>query len=248
MTTKKMITLTPDKKLNQAIWWVFQELRKEHLAVSSEKSVSFEYCKRGDTPSLEDQRRALKFLSGNGMIRITNDNYPAPFNQYGGGGFGARVLGVKPIGHDIDILQPKFDKFYRQVSKMPEIKALASISSGYLIDRDSNGNYFYNGKRIEMNREAIYYKIFDALYLRGNQDGFLSYEDIENHLIKNGVSTSNTKAERNKRILNAITNKQQGLFRTAKVSGKGFLNKTPDGGKLIDPIRGDGLRLNNPKI
>ncbi|TSC79985.1 MAG: hypothetical protein G01um101429_297 [Parcubacteria group bacterium Gr01-1014_29] len=111
--TNKTITMTPDKQLNQAIWWVLQELRKEYLSSPSGQAINFEYQnKGGGNPSPEDQRRALKFLTTKKVIRIGSNNYPAPFNKFAGGSIGAQVYGVKPIGYDIDILQPKFDELY----------------------------------------------------------------------------------------------------------------------------------------
>ena len=114
-----------------------------------------------------------------------------------------------------------------------------------LITHNGQGNYLYDGKLIEMGRETMYYKVFDTLFLRSDQDGFLSYADIEAELIKRGVSESESDEARNKRINNAILNRQQGLFRFAKVNGKSLKNKTKDGRPLIELRRGKGLQLNN---
>lgn len=117
----------------------------------------------------------------------------------------------------------------------------------YLVTKDSSGNYSYRGKRIEMEQETIYYKTFDILYISGDQNGFVSYEDIEKNLIKRELPESQTEEKRNKRIVNAVSDRQ-GLFRFAKVSGKPLKNKTLDGHDLIEIKRGKGLKLNNPNI
>ncbi len=153
----------------------------------------------------------------------------------------------------------KFDSFYKEIEKKynairkiddvkTEIKSPPpeAETRRNLISRDKNGDYSYGGKRIEMNHETIYYQIFDILFTHCDQGGFLSYEDTEKELVKKDYPESQTESSRNKRIHNAIFNRQQGLFRFAKVNGKRLQNKIPDGRKLIDSIRGKGLKLNNP--
>lgn len=130
----------------------------------------------------------------------------------------------------------------------PSAENTAGAVSPRLVTRDNRSSYFYDGKPIEMNKEAIYYKIFNALSLKSDQDGFLSYADIEVELVKQGLPGVEDDDIRNKRINNAILNKQQGLFRFAKVNGKTLKNKLPDGQRLIELIRGKGLKLNNPII
>lgn len=117
-----------------------------------------------------------------------------------------------------------------------------------LIYKDNNGDYFYDDKRILMGQGSDYYKVFDILVTQADQNGFISYEDMEIELVKRDLTESKDVEARNKRINNAIINKKQGLFWLAKVNGKRLKNKTPDGKKLVEPIRGEGLKLNNPTI
>lgn len=116
-----------------------------------------------------------------------------------------------------------------------------------LITKDGRGDFFYDGRIITMPKDTIYYQVFDATYSRANQDGLALYEDIEEYLVKCGRSSVNDEDKRNKRIINAVY-PGQGLFRYAKVNGKCLKNKTPGGKKLIEIIRGKGLKLNNPFI
>jgi len=132
-----------------------------------------------------------------------------------------------------------------EIQKEQKIKS--EIIPNRLISKNSSGDYFYNGKMIEMDQETIYHKIFDILFTSGDQDGFISYEDIEKELVKRGLLEIENKVARNKRISNAIS-KHQGLFRFARVNGKRFNNKTLSGKKLIEPKRGKGKKLNNPII
>lgn len=116
-----------------------------------------------------------------------------------------------------------------------------------LIYKDGSGDYFYNGQGIKIGQDTNHYIVLDIMFNRSDQDGFLSYENIEDELVKRGLKeTENTEA-RNKRINNAA-NKHQGLFRFAKVNGKALKNRTPDGHELIKIIRGKGLKLSNPQI
>ncbi len=113
-----------------------------------------------------------------------------------------------------------------------------------LLHKDG-GDYFYDGKKINMSANTIYYRVLDALYSNSGQDGFLSYKEIDNFLIAKGEEEVESDEERNKRIQNAVSNQ---LFRFAKIGKKSFENKTLNGGKLIDIVRGDGLKINNPYV
>ncbi len=116
-----------------------------------------------------------------------------------------------------------------------------------LLTKDQNGNYFYKGMGIDMNRNTIYFDVFDTLFHNCDVDGCLSYEKIEKEFIKRGWDKSENDQERNKRIRNAVS-KSQGFFKFARVNGHPIKSKTPDGKQLIDKDRGVGLRLNNPVV
>ena len=60
----------------------------------------------------------------------------------------------------------------------------------------------------------------------GDQRGFVSHEEIDRELIKRGLPEVETKKQEYKRIHNATLNEEQGLFRSAKVSGKKLRNET----------------------
>jgi hypothetical protein len=115
-----------------------------------------------------------------------------------------------------------------------------------LIHKDTHGDFFYNGKRIEMTQGTISYKVFHALCEQADQHGFLSYEKIENFLVNSGIKGIEDVKERNKRITNAVG--KLGLFKSARVGGELLKNETLDGRKLIEPVGGKGWKLNNPKI
>ncbi len=155
----------------------------------------------------------------------------------------------------------RFDDFYKEIEKKynairkadevkTETKSLPKETEirRNLITRDKNGDYFYSGRRIEMSHENLYYQLFNILFIRCDQSGFISYEDIERELAKKEYPESQNTYSRNKRINNAVFNTQQGLFRFAKVNGKRLQNKIPDGRALIELVRGKGLKLNNPMV
>ena len=121
------------------------------------------------------------------------------------------------------------------------------VENKRLLSRDAHGDFFYDGKKISMDRNTIYCRMLNALYSGADQDGFSSYEDIEKRLVDSGEEEIFDEGKRNKRITNAVS-KTQGLFRFAKISGNSFENELPNGGKLIDIVKGKGLRLNNSII
>jgi len=112
--------------------------------------------------------------------------------------------------------------------------------SNKLIDKDSRGGFWYDGIKITMSKEAVYYKIFDILYESGDQNGYVSYKEIIEKL-----NDKTRKKIDKKTIYNGIS-ETQGLFRYAKINGKRLENKTLDKkNKLIDRVWGKGLILNN---
>jgi hypothetical protein len=111
-----------------------------------------------------------------------------------------------------------------------------------------DGDYFYKDKRIVVNRKTLYYDVFDILFSYSDQDGFLSYEQIESNLVKRKYSRAEDDEKRNKRIQNAILNEQQGFFKRAKIGTSEMKNEIPDGTPLVDVSRGNGLKFNNPVL
>lgn len=142
-----------------------------------------------------------------------------------------------------EVTLPKdFEAFYQTT-----IKTAGMSGTKRLIEKDSNGDFSYNSKFVQLSKDTLPYKILDALYENSDQDGYLSYEDIEKILVKSGEAESVSDSERDKRILNAVSD-TQGLFRYARVNNKALENKTPKGGVLIDKRRGKGLILNNQTV
>lgn len=113
-----------------------------------------------------------------------------------------------------------------------------------LIEKDERGNFFYDGKRIEMARETLYYKLLDILYEKNDQSGFVSYDEIEKGFVTRGENPAGELEKVVKRISNS-SSKSNGLFRSATINGKPLCNETLSGEKLIEPRRGEGLIFHN---
>jgi hypothetical protein len=108
-----------------------------------------------------------------------------------------------------------------------------------------DGDYLFKGKRISASKATLGHNVFDILFSHGDQEGFLSYQSIDDYLVKWGHPQIDDEGKRAKRIQNAISNKQQGFFRHAKIGGNGMKNKTPDGKRIVEVVRGRGLKFNN---
>lgn len=245
-----------EQKSIEKIWIVLQEIQEKRQLLQDNSSIidfpkepSGFYLKAilliegGEmrrSAIIQTRIEVIKGLAKSGVIKIVN------------------IDGII-LGNIKLTITKKFDSFYKEIEKKyntyrevdevkTEIKPLPKETEirRNLISRDKNGDYFYSGRRIEMNHETLYYQLFDILFLYCDQGGFISYENIERELIKKESPESETETSRNKRVNNAIFNKQQGLFRFAKVNGKRLQNKIPDGRKLIELIRGKGLKINNP--
>lgn len=121
----------------------------------------------------------------------------------------------------------------------------AKIKQARLIEKDAQGDFLFDGKIITMGKGSEYCLLFEILLDYSDQNGFLSYENIEKFLIKSGLVPENDTGKRNKRIQNLL---HQGIFRYAKVQDNRFYNGMPNGKPVIEIRRGRGLILNNPRI
>lgn len=119
-----------------------------------------------------------------------------------------------------------------------EAEKQVRVGDQRLVEKNANGDFFYNRKRVKLSRTAIYYQVLDALCSGADQNGFMSYAAIEKYLVKSGRPAAANDDKRNKRVNNAIS-KGQGLFRY------GLKNKTLDGRELIEIVWGKGLQFNN---
>ena len=103
-----------EKKLNQAIWWALQELKKEDFATPKDEYIYFEYQSTDKTiPTIRDQKIALKFLEKESAIKIRRNKYSFPMISDDL----AELYNLKPIGCFLSILQPKFNNLYLQYEK-----------------------------------------------------------------------------------------------------------------------------------
>lgn len=147
----------------------------------------------------------------------------------------------------INLERPSAIKEYRQQTKEFLEKPTAKNQEvRRLIHKDKSGDFYYKDKKIVIPTGTLYYDIFDLLLTQSDQNGFLSYKQIEEMLNDRGHAPTGDEEKRNARIQNAITNENQGLFRNAKVGNTKLTNKVPIGGSLIEVVRGKGLKINNP--
>jgi hypothetical protein len=149
-----------------------------------------------------------------------------------------KTISGRNADHDADRKAPLMKRPITGKSPRPVIRLITK--------HPDDGDYFRQDKRIKVNKRTLYYDVFDILFLESDQDGFLSYEQIENYLVKRKHPHIEDGGKRNKRIQNAILNEQQGFFRHAKIGSSVMKNKILDGRPLIEAARGNGLQLNNP--
>ena len=102
--------MTLNKKIDQYVWWVLQEIKKESVATPSDKYVLFEPSQDDNSqPEIKEQRRALKFLEKEGAIKIEKEHFPMGIPA-----MGADLYNWKPIKYFLDILQPRFDELFKE--------------------------------------------------------------------------------------------------------------------------------------
>ena len=147
------------------------------------------------------------------------------------------------VGATIHVTDPaKLARYFEEALNAPR-------NSGHrLIEKNERGDYLYNGKLIEIEKATLHCDILDILLSHCEPDGFISYENIEKYLVdeKRQEPIVDEMASK-KRILNATTNKQQGLFKRARVGNEVLPNKTLGGAAILGPARKrKGLMFNNP--
>lgn len=200
----------------------------------------------------QDIKDCLKYLSDNDIAQSEVAYAPEVTTSKKGVAYAThtstRTREYNQVDYILHINRKKIKALIIEAQKFPTETNPQGKYNSRLIEKDARGDYFYDGKRIGVNKEPIYYKTFDILFSDADQDGFLSYANIEKQLVKKEVSPAQSDAIRNKRINNVLINEQDGFFRFAKVNGKRLQNKTLDGRKLIKVMRGKGVQLNNPRV
>jgi hypothetical protein len=131
-------------------------------------------------------------------------------------------------------------------NKDSEFQTSVSKTFPRMLTKDVNGDYWFRGNKLSISKNTMYFDAFNALFTSANQNGFLSYADMEKELVALNHPPCADSVSRNSRINNLIHNNNQGLFRHSKINGKRFKNELPDRSELISIERGDGLKLNNP--
>ena len=233
---QQMISAKLKKSDEESVYISFEEFEKEPLLKDRVGLIKILDIIKDKTHGHVSWKTRTKLISGGGLgifateVMAFQQRIPPPPNE---------------IGVDINVAEPlKLEKYFD--AALLGLKNKVTTNQNTLIQKREDGNYYYNNFKIDISMGTIYYDVFDILFLYCDPGGFLSYEDIEEHLRERDHSELEDDRERNDRIQNAITNENQGLFRSAKVNQKKFENITLKKEKLIVTVRGKGLRLNNP--
>jgi DNA-binding Lrp family transcriptional regulator len=118
---KDVMNLTPEEKFNQEVWWILQEIKKDWLTTPEDKRVEFNIRTSSNThintPAEETQRKLLRKLEKQGIIKIVKELFISPALD---SPLLGTVYGLKPKGFILEVLQPKFDKFYKKWGEIDE--------------------------------------------------------------------------------------------------------------------------------
>lgn len=100
------MTITPEQKFYQEIWWLLQEIKEEILAFGEGKPIKYNVVKlvAAGIPSQERQKNLLHRLQEWKAIKIVNES-PPEWKSNGKHWF------------ELKILQPKFNKIYKKYEK-----------------------------------------------------------------------------------------------------------------------------------
>ncbi|MFO0719005.1 MAG: hypothetical protein U0522_03195 [Candidatus Paceibacterota bacterium] len=99
--------MNTEERFKKDVWWLLQELKKDEMSTARSEHIHFEYTTGENKPTVDDQRRAIRLLTVTRSIDVAKDVYPFPFDT-----LTARVSGVKPSGHLLELRKPTFDRVY----------------------------------------------------------------------------------------------------------------------------------------
>lgn len=105
-----------ETEFNQTILWLIEEIEKD-LITSQQKEIRFELKTNKNSPSLEDQRRAINFLEIKKAIEITSTQ---PFRyaaRHSSVGIAIpEELNIQPLIYSLIINRPKFNAIFQKLS------------------------------------------------------------------------------------------------------------------------------------
>ncbi len=99
--------MNTEERFKKDIWWLLQELKKDEMSTARSEYIHFEYTTGSNKPTIDDQRRAIRFLIVTRSIDVEKDVYPFPFDA-----MTSKMSGIKPSGHLLELRKPTFDKVY----------------------------------------------------------------------------------------------------------------------------------------
>jgi hypothetical protein len=99
--------MNTEDRFKKDIWWVLQELKKDEMSTARTEYIHFEYTTGEGKPTIDDQRRAVRLLTVTRAINVHKDVYPFPFDA-----MTARMSGVKPSGHLLELREKTFNSVY----------------------------------------------------------------------------------------------------------------------------------------
>lgn len=110
------MTSSIETEFNQTILWLIEELEKDLLASQQEK-IRFELKTNKNSPSLEDQRRAINFLEIKKTIEITSAQPFSSATRHSSVGIAVpEELNIQPLIYYLIINRPKFNAIYQRLT------------------------------------------------------------------------------------------------------------------------------------
>lgn len=148
------------------------------------------------------------------------------------------ITRLNSMGVSLETLKNNFLKTNQQ-KRNGESLEKKQASPNFIVKKGND--YFFKESLIYFGENTQYKDLFDIIYSNCLQENFISYEDINKKLIEKGWKNISQKKV-NKRIQNAIKN---GIFKFAKLENKKLKNSLSNGKKILEIIRGKGIKLNN---
>lgn len=167
-----------EEEFNQDVIKLLQELKLEEIAnKSSEYKIEFRLRDDKSLPTIENQRRIIKMLSGKKLLSSSPYYHTEySFNEI------LKIQGALPIGYYLVIKQPEFDNFFNEVTNKNSVQ----ITSDFVKTYDQKiYSITKSGRKIIINKKYVITTldfngkneiVFD--YLFANPDKLVRKEDI----------------------------------------------------------------------
>lgn len=217
--------LATTNEFTEAVLWTMKEIQKEALATPNDRLVYFAYENAPTKPTVEDQRRAVRYLEKNKALKIVSQKYPIDIMSTV-----AEMYGMKIVGTYLNI-QPSFGLFLQELGAGKVKSATTSFDQSTSIlcfadhsieiskNKNTDAHYLLTILSEEMSRDWACDEIWESDFFRSGNREYDPTEDWKK--IYNAGASVNTRIEKATQIKDFLK-----VTKTSVSINKKYLNRS----------------------